>query len=95
MVGLLFAEKHDGVTSFRQAPIDPYGGSETEWPNGFFDVSEREAQALVANGAVSGDELLRGRRSPRAHEACRATMRALPSRREDRVPGMLLSHSGF
>ena len=34
--------------SFRQAPIDPYGGSETEWPDVFFDVSAREAQALVA-----------------------------------------------
>ena len=48
MVGLLFAEQRDGVTEFRQSIVDPYGGSETDWPMGFFDVSAREAQALVA-----------------------------------------------
>ena len=48
MVGLLFAEQRDGVTEFRQSAINPYGGTETEWPEGFFDVSAREAQALVA-----------------------------------------------
>lgn len=47
-VGLLFAEKQDGITTFRHAPIDRFGGSETEWPAGFFDVSAREAQALVS-----------------------------------------------
>ncbi len=48
MVGLLFAEQRDGVTEFRQSAINPYGGAEAEWPEGFFDVSAREAQALVA-----------------------------------------------
>ena len=48
MVGLLFAEQRDGVTDFRQSVINPYGGTEAEWPEGFFDVSAREAQALVA-----------------------------------------------
>ena len=48
MVGLLFAEQRDGVTDFRQSAINPYGGTEAEWPEGFFDVSAREAQALVA-----------------------------------------------
>ena len=47
MVGLLYAEKHDGVTSFRQSAVDPYGGTDDDWPEGFFDVSAREAQALV------------------------------------------------
>lgn len=48
MVGLIFAEQHDGVTSFRQSVINAYGGTEPDWPEGFFDVSAREAQALVA-----------------------------------------------
>ena len=48
MVSLLFAEQIDGVTELRQSVIDPYGGSESEWPSGFFDVSAAEAQALVS-----------------------------------------------
>lgn len=48
MVCLIFAEQHDGVTSFRQSVINVYGGTEPDWPEGFFDVSAREAQALVA-----------------------------------------------
>ena len=48
MVGLIFAEQHDGVTSFRQSIVNAYGGTEPDWPEGFFDVSAREAQALVS-----------------------------------------------
>ena len=48
MVGLIFAEKIDGVTKFRESSINRYGGSEGQWPEGFFDVSAREAQALVS-----------------------------------------------
>jgi len=48
MVGLIFAEQHDGVTSFRQSVVNAYGGMEPEWPEGFFDLSAREAQALVS-----------------------------------------------
>ncbi|MCY3642435.1 MAG: DUF3696 domain-containing protein [Acidimicrobiaceae bacterium] len=48
MVSLLFAEQVDGVTELRQSVIDPYGGSESEWPSGFFDISAAEAQALVS-----------------------------------------------
>ena len=48
MVGLIFAEQSDGVTSFRQSVINAYGGTEPDWPEGFFDVSAREAQALVS-----------------------------------------------
>ena len=47
MVGLIFAEQSNGVTSFRQSVINAYGGTEPDWPEGFFDVSAREAQALV------------------------------------------------
>ena len=48
MVCLLFAEQHDGITELRQSSIDPYGGSESGWPTGFFDVAATEAQALVS-----------------------------------------------
>ena len=48
MAGLLFAEQVQGVTTFRASAIDRFGGTEEEWPEGFFDVSAREAQALVA-----------------------------------------------
>ena len=48
MVSLLFAEQISGVTELRQSVIDPYGGSESDWPSGFFDVSATEAQALVS-----------------------------------------------
>ena len=47
MAGLLFAEQFDGITTFRASEIDRYGGTEEDWPEGFFDVSAREAQALV------------------------------------------------
>ena len=47
LVGLLFAERNEGNTTFRVSPIDQYGGLEDDWPDGFFDVSAREAQALV------------------------------------------------
>ena len=48
LAGLIFAEHRDGVTKFRASEIDPYGGAEDDWPEGFFDVSAREAQAMVS-----------------------------------------------
>ena len=48
MVSLIFAEQHEGMTELRQSSIDPYGGSESDWPTGFFDVASTEAQALVS-----------------------------------------------
>ena len=48
LVSLVFAEQHNGTTELRQSTIDPYGGSESDWPTGFFDISAAEAQALVS-----------------------------------------------
>lgn len=48
MVGLIFAEQHAGTTRFTQSAVNRYGGTESEWPEGFFDVSSNEAQALVS-----------------------------------------------
>ena len=47
LVGLLFAEQEAGVTTFRDSLIDEYGSVQDDWPDGFLDVSAREAQALI------------------------------------------------
>ena len=47
LAGLLFAEQVSGITTFRHSPIDEYGGVQDDWPEGFLDVSAREAQALI------------------------------------------------
>ena len=47
LVGLLFAEQHDGKTSFKDSEINSYGGLSEDWPDGFLDLGAREAQSLV------------------------------------------------
>ena len=47
LVGLLFAEQHDGQTIFYESKINAYGGLSQDWPDGFLDLGAREAQSLV------------------------------------------------
>ena len=47
LIRLVFAESQDGVTSYREPEINPYGGTGDDWPAGFLDLGAREAQALV------------------------------------------------
>ena len=47
LVGLLFAEQHDGQTTFYGSKINAYGGLSQDWPDGFLDLGAREAQSLV------------------------------------------------
>ncbi len=47
LIRLVFAESHDGVTSYREPKINPYGGIGDDWPAGFLDLSAREAQDLI------------------------------------------------
>lgn len=47
LVGLLFAEQHDGQTTFCESKINAYGGLSQDWPDGFLDLGAREAQSLV------------------------------------------------
>ena len=47
LIRLVFAESQDGVTSYREPEITPYGGTGDDWPAGFLDLGAREAQALV------------------------------------------------
>lgn len=49
LVGLLFAEQHNGQTTFRESKINTYGGLSQDWPDGFLDLGAREAQSLVRN----------------------------------------------
>jgi predicted ATPase len=47
LIKLVFAESHEGVTSYREPEINPYGGIGDDWPAGFLDLGAREAQNLV------------------------------------------------
>ncbi len=47
LVTLLFAEKSDGITTYRKSEINEYGGLSEGWPDGFLDISARSAQDLV------------------------------------------------
>lgn len=47
LIGLVFAESRDGVTTYREPEINPYGGIGDDWPAGFLDLGAREAQDLI------------------------------------------------
>lgn len=47
LVGLLFAEQHDGHTNYRASDVNALGGLDEDWPEGFLDLGAREAQSLV------------------------------------------------
>ncbi|MDE0668906.1 MAG: AAA family ATPase, partial [bacterium] len=47
LIGLVFAENRDGVTSYREPVINRYGGIGDDWPAGFLDLGARQAQDLV------------------------------------------------
>lgn len=49
LIGLLFAEQHEGQTTFSESKINAYGGLSQDWPDGFLDLGAREAQHLVRN----------------------------------------------
>ncbi len=45
-VKMYFAEKKDGTSSFREVKVNEYGAI-TDWPEGFFDQSPREAENIL------------------------------------------------
>lgn len=47
LIKIIFAESNDGITSYREPEINPYGGTSDDWPEGFLDLGAREAQDLV------------------------------------------------
>lgn len=50
-VGLLFAERSDGSTDYRQVETNEFGGLEN-WPANFFDQSAEEAQNILRAAVV-------------------------------------------
>ncbi len=51
LVKVYFLEKKDGVTSFRDVQINDYGAI-LDWPAGFFDQNQHEAEAILRAAAV-------------------------------------------
>ena len=47
LIGLVFAENCDGITSYREPKVNEYGGLGDDWPAGFLDLTARESQELV------------------------------------------------
>ena len=45
-IKMYFVEKHDGSSTFRQVKVTEFGAIE-DWPEGFFDQSQREAEATL------------------------------------------------
>ena len=45
-VRLFFSENIDSVSRFREVAINKYGAI-TDWPQGFFDQAQQEAQILI------------------------------------------------
>jgi predicted ATPase len=49
-----FVEKKKGISEFRQVKINDYGAI-TDWPDGFFDQSQSEAEAILRAAAKKRD----------------------------------------
>jgi len=48
-LAIIFAERQEGRTTYRQIQVNRFGGIE-EWPKGFFDQAARESQLLLRAG---------------------------------------------
>ena len=51
MVKILFAEKEDGSTKYRDVDINEYGAI-LDWPDKFFDESQLEAEELIRAASI-------------------------------------------
>jgi predicted ATPase len=52
LVQLVFAESTEGLTAYRPWEITPFGGLANDWPDGFLELTAREAQELVRQSLV-------------------------------------------
>ena len=52
LVKLVFAESTEGITTYRESKINPYGGLDDDWPDGFLDLGARESRALIKESAT-------------------------------------------
>ncbi len=48
-LAIIFAERHEGRTTYRQVQVNRFGGIE-EWPQGFFDQAAKESQLILRAG---------------------------------------------
>jgi predicted ATPase len=51
LVKLVFAESAGGITEYRESKINPFGGLDDDWPDGFLDLGARESRALIKESA--------------------------------------------
>lgn len=47
LIGIVFAENHNGVTQYSEPEVNVYGGLGDEWPAGFLDLTAKQSQDLV------------------------------------------------
>lgn len=52
LIQLVFAESAEGQTNYRHWEITPYGGLANDWPDGFLDLTAKQAQDLVRQSLV-------------------------------------------
>lgn len=48
-LAIIFAERHEGRTTYRPVEVNRFGGIE-EWPKGFFDQAAKESQYILRAG---------------------------------------------
>ncbi len=60
-VKMYFAEKKDGTSSFREVKVNEYGAI-TDWPEGFFDQSPREAENILRAAVAKRKKEREGRK---------------------------------
>lgn len=61
-VKMYFAEKKDGTSSFREVKVNEYGAI-TDWPEGFFDQSPREAENILRAAVAKRKKEREGRKN--------------------------------
>ncbi len=61
-IKMYFAEKRDGNSSFREVQVNEYGAI-TDWPEGFFDQSPREAENILRAAVAKRKKEREGRKN--------------------------------
>jgi predicted ATPase len=47
LISLVFAENHNGITTYRAPEINQFGGLGDDWPAGFLDVTAKQSKELI------------------------------------------------
>ena len=62
LVRIYFVEKQEGVSSFREVQVNEYGAI-VDWPDGFFDQSQSEAEEILRAATLKRKKAQRGGRT--------------------------------